>query len=53
MNDAGIIYFGMLYLAKITVKYCPKDALDNLDDSNDTRFKTFNRWLWTTTMFND
>ena len=43
----------MLYLAKITVKYCPKDALDNLDDSNDTRFKTFNRWLWTTTMFND
>lgn len=53
MNDAGIIYFGMLYLAKITVKYCPKDALDNLDDSNATRFKTFNRWLWTTTMFND
>ena len=53
LNDAGIIYFGMLYLAKITVKYCPKDALDNLDDSNDTRFKTFNRWLWTTTMFND
>lgn len=53
MNDAGIIYFGMLYLAKITVKYCPKDALDNLDDSNNTRFKTFNRWLWTTTMFND
>lgn len=53
MNDAGIIYFGMLYLAKITVKYCPKDALDNLDDSNDSRFKTFNRWLWTTTMFND
>lgn len=53
LNDAGIIYFGMLYLAKITVKYCPKDALDNLDDSNDTRFKTFNKWLWTTTMFND
>lgn len=53
LNDAGIIYFGMLYLAKITIKYCPKDALDNLDDSNDTRFKTFNRWLWTTTMFND
>lgn len=53
MNDAGIIYFGMLYLAKITVKYCPKDALDNLDDTNATRFKTFNRWLWTTTMFND
>lgn len=53
LNDAGIIYFGMLYLAKITVKYCPKDALDNLDDSNDIRFKTFNRWLWTTTMFND
>lgn len=53
LNDAGIIYFSMLYLAKITVKYCPKDALDNLDDSNDTRFKTFNRWLWTTTMFND
>ena len=53
MNDAGIIYFGMLYLAKITVKYCPKDALDNLDDSDSTRFKTFNRWLWTTTMFND
>ena len=53
LNDAGIIYFGMLYLAKITVKYCPKDALDNLDDSDSTRFKTFNRWLWTTTMFND
>ena len=53
LNDAGIIYFGMLYLAKITVKYCPKDTLDNLDDSDSTRFKTFNRWLWTTTMFND
>lgn len=31
LNDAGTIYFGMLYLVKIIVKYCPKDALDNLD----------------------
>lgn len=53
LNDAGIIYFGMLYLAKITVKYCPVDALGNLDENNISRFKTFNRWLWTTTVFND
>lgn len=52
MNDAGIIYQGMLYLAKIIVKYCPKDSLDNLDDTDTTRFKIFNRWLWTTTMYN-
>ena len=53
LNDAGIIYFGMLYLAKITIKYCPIDALGNLDENNISRFKTFNRWLWTTTVFND
>lgn len=53
LNDAGIIYFGMLYLAKITIKYCPVDALGNLDENNISRFKTFNRWLWTTTVFND
>lgn len=53
LNDAGVIYQGMLYLAKITVKYCPKDSLDNLDDTDITRFKVFNRWLWTTTMYNN
>lgn len=53
LNDAGVIYQGMLYLAKITVKYCPKDSLDNLDDTDTTRFKVFNRWLWTTTMYNN
>ena len=31
INDCGNLYSNMLYLAKIIVKYCPKDALDNLD----------------------
>jgi hypothetical protein len=53
LNDAGTIYYGMLYLVKIIVKYCPKDALDNLDTTQQDEFKVMYRWLWTTTMFNE
>jgi len=43
----------MLYLVKIIVKYCPKDALDNLDTTQKDEFKIIYRWLWTTTIFNE
>jgi len=53
MNDCGTLYYGMLYLVKIIVKYCPIDVLGNYDTSNDSNFRIFYRWMWTTTMYND
>ena len=56
-NDAGILYSGIVYLVKVIVKYCSKDALGNYkDDYNlNKEFKdtTFYRWMWTNTLFND
>lgn len=51
-NDAGILYSNIVYLAKITVKYCSKDALGNYDTSNTSSYKQFYRWYWTNNMFN-
>lgn len=51
-NDAGILYSNVLYLAKITVKYCSVDALNNFNVDNTNDFKYFYRWYWTNTMFN-
>jgi hypothetical protein len=42
----------VLYLAKITVKYCSVDALNNFNVDNTNDFKYFYRWYWTNTMFN-
>jgi len=42
----------MLYLVKIIIKYCPKNALGELDTSQVEDFKTMYRWLWTNGMFN-
>lgn len=53
INDAGTIYSNFLYLVKITIQYCPKDAIGNYDTTNQEEFKTFYRWLWTNTMYND
>jgi len=53
MNDCGTLYYGMLYLVKIIVKYCPIDVLGNYDTSNENNFRIFYRWMWTTTMYND
>jgi hypothetical protein len=53
MNDCGTLYYGMLYLVKIIVKYCPIDVLGNYDTSNESNFRIFYRWMWTTTMYND
>lgn len=52
INDAGTIYSNALYLVKIIVKYCQKDALGELDTSISTEFKTYYRWFWTNTMYN-
>ena len=56
-NDAGVLYSGIVYLVKVIVKYCSKDALGNYkDDYNlNKEFKdtTFYRWMWTNTLFND
>lgn len=51
-NDAGTLYPNMLYLVRITVKYCPKDLLGNFTTENTTGFKTFYRWVWTNGIFN-
>jgi len=42
----------MLYLVKIVIKYCPKNALGDLDTSQTDEFKTIYRWIWTNGMFN-
>jgi len=53
LNDCGTLYSNMLYLLKIIVKYCPKDALGNLDPSQTEEFKIYYRWMYTTPIFND
>ena len=53
INDCGTLYSNMLYLAKIIVKYCPKDALGELDPSQTGDFKVFWRWMYTIPVFND
>ena len=53
LNDCGTLYSNMLYLLKIIVKYCPKDALGDLDPSQTEEFKTYYRWMYTTPIFND
>ena len=45
INDAGTIYSNFLYLVKITVQYCSKDALGNYDTTRQDEFKTFYRWM--------
>lgn len=53
INDCGTLYSNMLYLAKIIIKYCPKDALGELDPTQTGDFKVFWRWMYTIPMFND
>ena len=53
VNDAGTLYSNILYLAKITVKYTTKDILGNYNETDKSSYKTFYRWLWTNTAFND
>lgn len=53
INDSGILYPNFLYLAKITVKYCYKNALGKYDISDTSNFKSFYRWYWTNTMYNE
>lgn len=52
INDAGTLYSNALYIVKIIVKYCQKDALGELDTSVTSEFKTYYRWFWTNTMYN-
>ena len=52
-NDAGTLYPNLLYLVRVTVKYCPKDVLGNFNTGNKTSYKTFYRWMWTNGMFNE
>lgn len=51
-DDAGTLRPNMLYLVRITVKYCPKDLLGNFTTENTSGFKTFYRWVWTNGIFN-
>jgi hypothetical protein len=53
INDCGTLYSNMLYLAKIIVKYCPKDALGKLDPTQTSDFRVFWRWMYTIPIFND
>lgn len=52
-NDAGTLYPNILYLVKITVKYCPKDIIGNFNTDNTSGYKTFYRWYWTNGLFNE
>jgi hypothetical protein len=52
INDCGILYSDMLYLVKIIVKYCPVNALGEFDTSDSSNYKTYYRWMWTNTIFN-
>jgi len=52
LDDCGVLYSNMLYLVKIIVKYCPRNALGELDTSQVGDFKTMYRWFWTNGMFN-
>ena len=52
-NDAGTLYPNILYLVKITVKYCPKDIMGNFNTDNTSGYKTFYRWYWTNGLFNE
>lgn len=52
-NDAGTLYPNILYLVKITVKYCPKDIIGNFNTDNTSGYKTFYRWYWTNELFNE
>jgi len=52
LDDCGTLYSNMLYLVKIIVKYCPQDALGNLDTTETSDYRYYYRWMWTTTVFN-
>lgn len=53
IDDAGTLYSNVVYYVRITMKYCTKTALDEYDTTNKSRFKYFEKWLWTNTMFNE
>ena len=53
VDDSGVIYSGVLYLVKITIKYCTRDAMGQYIDSDSTNFKYEWRWFWTNTLLND
>jgi hypothetical protein len=52
-NDAGTLYPNMLYLVRITVKYCPKDMMGNYNTFSTAGYRTFYRWMWTNAIFNE
>lgn len=52
-DDAGTLYPNLLYLVRITVKYCPKDILGEYNTEATGEFKTFYRWFWTNGVFNE
>ena len=52
-NDCGTLYSNILYLVKVVIKYCPHNALGELDTSDNSKFKYFYRWYWTNTMYNE
>lgn len=53
IDDNGVINPNILYLVRITVKYCAMDILGNYDTDNTSQFRYFYRWYWTNGMFND
>lgn len=52
-NDAGTLYPNLLYLVRITVKYCPKDLMGEFLTEDTSNYKTFYRWMWTNGIFNE
>ena len=52
LNDCGTIYANSVYLVKIFVNKCAKNALGDLDLTTIEPI-VFYRWMWTNTLFND
>lgn len=53
LNDAGTLYSNLLYAVKIVVKYKSKNILGQYDATDTKDYKSFWRWMWTNTVFNE
>lgn len=53
IDDSGTIYTNALYKVLITLKYCNIDNLGNYNTEDETYYKYYTRWFYTTELFNE